>query len=171
MYRALAPMLVAGLLLSACFGVPGSIRNAPPGDLELAAVRQQPSSHTGDRVRWGGQIVSVENEERETWMVVVARPLGFGGRPKETDESPGRFLARFDGFLDPAIYEAGRDVTVSGRLQAPQTRSVGTYPYLYPVLLVEESQLWEPLSKRPRGYWRYPYHDPWYHPWRHPYWW
>jgi outer membrane lipoprotein len=169
-YRALAPIL-AGLLLSACAGIPQAIRNAPPGDLQLESVRQQPDGHLGDRVRWGGQIVSVENGERETWVVMVARPLGFSGRPEDTDRSPGRFMARFDGFLDPATYKAGRELTVSGRLEAPQTRSVGAYPYRYPVLRVEESQLWKPLPKYPAGYWRYPYYDPWYDSWRHPYWW
>ena len=169
-FRVLAPIL-AGLLLSACTSIPAEIRSAPPGDLRLEMVRQQPDSHLGERVRWGGQIVSVENGERETWVVMVARPLGFAGRPEDTDRSPGRFLARFDGFLDPATYKAERELTVSGRLESPQTRSVGAYPYLYPVVRVEQSLLWEPLPDYPPGYWRSPYYDPWYYPWRDPYWW
>ena len=168
--RPSAPIL-AGLLLSACVGVPQEIRNAPPGDLQPEVVRQQPDAHLGDRVRWGGQIVAVENEENETWVVMVARPLGFAGRPKDTDQSPGRFLARFEGFLDPATYKAERELTVSGRLEAPQTRSVGNYAYLYPVLRVEQSRLWEPQPEYPPGYRSYPYYDPWYHPWHHPYRW
>lgn len=169
-FRALTPIL-AGLLLSACTSIPVEIRSAPPGDLQLEVVRQQPDTHLGERVRWGGQIVSVDNGERETWVVMVARPLGLGGRPEDTDQSPGRFLARFDGFLDPATYKPERELTVSGRLEAPQTRSVGAYPYLYPVVRVEQSLLWEPLPDYPPGYWRSPYYDPWYYPWRDPYWW
>ena len=168
--RALA-LILAGLILSGCAAIPQAIRNPPPGDPQLEAVRGQPDAYLGQRVRWGGEIVSIENRERETLVVMVARPLGFSGRPKDTDQSPGRFLARFEGFLDPATYKAERELTVSGPLEAPQIRNVGTYPYLYPVLRVEQSQLWDPLPAYPPGYWRHPYDDPWYYSWRHPYWW
>ena len=47
-------------------------------------------------VRWGGAIASVENRRDETWIEIVERPLN-------TDKSAGRFLARVDGFLDPAV--------------------------------------------------------------------
>lgn len=172
MFPALVAILIIGPLVVGCAGIPKEIRQAPPGDLQLSEVRSQPEAHLGALVRWGGGIVSVDNGERETWVVVVGRPLDFSGRPKDTDQSPGRFLARFDGFLDPATYAEARELTVRGHLEVPQTRRVGDYPYLYPVLRVESSQLWEPLPKYPPGYWRHPFYDPWYDPWYpYPYWW
>lgn len=171
MYRAFVTLLFFAILLSGCAGIPEPIRRAPAGDLTLDEVRLEPEDYLGRAVRWGGEIVSVDNSERESWVVVVARRLGFSGRPKDGDRSSGRFLARFEGFVEPATFKAGREITVSGRLEAPQTRLVGAYPYLYPVVGVEVSQLWQPLPKYPPSYRRYPFYDPWYDPWFHPYWW
>jgi len=162
--------------------VPREIREPPPGDLQLAQALGQAHGAVGTRVRWGGHIVAVDNGERETGVIVVARPLDYRGRPEQTDRSPGRFLARFEGFRDPATYKEGRALTVAGVLEPTVTRPVGDYPYRYPVVRVEATYLWPPPSPYPpEPYWYpfcsplyTPYYDPWCHPWHrraYPYGW
>jgi outer membrane lipoprotein len=178
----LALMLATLTLLGCTSPVPREIREPPPGDLPLTRVLEQPQVRVGSRVRWGGRIVAVENTERETRVILVAKPLDYRGRPEETDQSPGRFLARFDEFLDPATYQEGRALTVAGVLEPTVIRPVGEYPYRYPVVRVETAYLWPPRPQYPPdpdwyrscGPFSAPYYDPWCYPWylgRYPYWW
>lgn len=171
-------------LLSACATsrVPEAIRQPPPGDLTLAEVRQNLPGHVNQRVRWGGRIAGVENHANETWLDVVARPLDDDGRPRSSDDSLGRFIARVDGFLDPAVYAKGRDVTVAGTIERSITRQIGDYPYPYVVVKADTTKLWELRVERP-AYYRDPFYDPFYdpfwprmYPWYapypfYPYWW
>ena len=141
-------MVLAGLAvgsLSACAtNIPETIRAPPPDDVTVAEARRDPNAYVGRRVRWGGTIAGVENGKTETLLEVVARDLEGNGRPRLTDRSPGRFLARAEGFLDPAVYRNGREVTVTGTLDAPITRKIGEYTYRYPVVKTDMVYLWEP---------------------------
>lgn len=168
--RALSLMLWVVALGGCASSVPKEIRQPPPGDLQLEQVLRQPQGGLGERVRWGGHIVTVENAERETRVILLAKPLDYGGRPKETDLSAGRFLARFDGFRDPVTYQEGRGLTVVGVLEPAMTRAVGDYPYRYPVVRVETAYLWPPLPDYPPAYRWYPYCSPFYDPFYDCYW-
>jgi len=158
--------------------VAGCVR--PPARLdygqldEVAVADAQTGAHEGARVRWGGTIVTVRPESSETCFEVVSRPLDVQARPRLTDDSGGRFLACAPGFYDPAVYAADRDLTVVGRLAPPVERSIGDYPYRYPVVRAEAVYLWPEPEYDPayRGgvsvgwyYWDYPYY------WGGPYWW
>lgn len=152
------------LLLAGCASnVPKSISEPLPGP-SAAEARVQPSAHIGAHVRWGGTIAKVENHATDTWMEVVERALGPDGRPRQEDRSGGRFLARIPGFLDPAVYANGRQITVSGVIAEPVTRLIGEFPYTFPAVQVEEHYLWPPLPER-QAYPYSPWYDPWY-PWR-----
>jgi outer membrane lipoprotein len=105
-------------------------------------------------------------------MEVVARPLDGQGEPARTDTTPGRFMAEFRGFVDPAVYAEGRRLTVVGTLGGIAERAIGDYAYRFPVVAVEHHYLWP--AEKPR---RDPYPPPWYHdPWYpyhspyYPYW-
>ncbi|MHB8534164.1 MAG: Slp family lipoprotein [Sulfuricaulis sp.] len=165
--------IVAATLLGGCASVvPQAIRGAAPGDVRLAQVREQPQQYHGTVVRWGGDIVSTRNERDDTVIEIIARDLNGDGRPLEGDESPGRFLVKVRGFLDPSIYKPERQLTVRGRIEGVVTRAIGEYRYTYPLVQADDVYLWKPLppaSARPR----YPYYDPffydpWY-PWGWPY--
>jgi outer membrane lipoprotein len=173
------------VLLAACATrAPDAIREPPPEDLSLAEVSRNPEAYQGRRVRWGGMVAAVENRPNETWIDVVARPLDGSGRPRAGDTSLGRFAARVQGFLDPAIYRQGREITVAGAVEGAVTRLIGQYPYRYVMVDADTTRLWEP---EPRAYYRDPYYDPYYdpfwrsrfypwHPWYgpgpfHPFWW
>lgn len=153
--------------------VPEAIREAPPGDISVVEARRDAAAYAGQRVRWGGTVASVENRKDETWIEIVARDLGSTGRPRDTDRSQGRFIARVQGFLDPAVYTSGRQITVSGTLEQAVTRPIGDYSYTFPLVRAESVYLWERLPER-RDYYYYdpfwPYDSFWPYPyWRHPY--
>ncbi|KAB7628325.1 Slp family lipoprotein [Alkalilimnicola sp. S0819] len=171
MYRGLTPLLLLLLLTGCASRLPSGIAEAPVENPAPSEVAANPNAHAQRTVRWGGTIAEVENRAEYTWLVVVGRPLAGNGRPDEGDRSIGRFLARVPGFLDPAIYEAGRQVTVSGPVIGLVKRPVGGYEYTYPEMLAESRHLWEPLPERIPAmegpYWYSPYwYDPWYHPYR-----
>lgn len=173
-------MILAGVLViqGCASNVPEAIRSAPAQEVSLSEARSGAEALAGTEVRWGGVIAAVENAREETRIEVVARPLAAKGRPENGDRSEGRFLARFEGFLDPAVYAAGRELTVRGNLDGVVTRAIGEYPYPYPVVSVHTHQLWadrpepDPYAYDPMWYGPW-YPDPWYpYPWhRYPYWW
>jgi len=57
---------------------------------------------------------------------------------------------RIAGFLDPAEYPRDRRITVAGRVTGTQIRSVGDYPYSYPVVAVTQYRIW---PRRSGAYW------------------
>jgi outer membrane lipoprotein len=132
----------------------------------LAAVRANPDLFIGRKVHWGGRIVQVENRRNETLIELVAQPLTTGGQPRDSGISEGRFIARLAGFVDPAIYAAGRQLTVTGKLEAAIERPIGEYPYRFPVVTAESYRLWE--ERRTPEVIYYP--DPFWYP-RSPWYW
>ena len=95
MSRPFLPVLALAIALSACATVPaplvGQFSTVQP---EQAAASQTP----GESVRWGGRIVDIHTEKLYTCFEVVGAPLDSSGRPRQVDESTGRFLACRSGF-------------------------------------------------------------------------
>jgi len=158
-------------LISACASnIPEAIRRAPPSDVRTTEVQRAPDTYRGTLVRWGGSIVAVRNLKNETRIEVVSRRLDSTGRPLAEDRSEGRFIAEVSGFIDPAVYSNGRDITVTGRVEGAIEQPIGEFTYAYPVVQSETLYLWEPLPppSRYRDYDPF-WHDPFY-PWGYPYW-
>lgn len=150
--------------LGACTTAPKTIRTPVAGPPVLAAV-QSVDRYVGQRVRWGGTIVEVENRPTDTWIQVVARPLRRGGRPIDSSTTTGRFLAQVPGFLEPEEYQRGREITVVGTLAKGVTRDIGEYPYQFPLVQVDDLYLWEPLPEYDPYFYTPYYWDPFYYPW------
>jgi outer membrane lipoprotein len=175
--RRLAAVRGAGLLSFALLGacasqIPQAIRNPPADNPPVAAVRDDTAAYEARRVRWGGVILATDNRESSTRLTILARPLDGHGRPEDSDDSEGRFIAIVQEFLEPSVYAADRKVTVSGILSHSETGRVGEFPYTYPVVRAETVYLWPKEIPVPAGY--YPWwYDPWYYdPWytdRYPY--
>jgi outer membrane lipoprotein len=175
-------LLASALLISACASAPKPVGEAIKGSPGVAEALAQPARFQGERVRWGGVIVAVENQADATLVEVVARELDERGKPASGEASAGRFIARIKGFLDPEVYARGRRFTVSGTLDEPVTRTIGSYPYRYPVVNVDRHHLWERETvasdyRYSRPYYYDPFWDPWYpfyRPWPYspfsPYW-
>ena len=132
--------------------------------LDYRAVAADPAGARGKTVLLGGTIVQAVPRPGLTEIEVVQKALDSSGAPRLTDRSEGRFLVVSERFLDPAVYSPGRDITVAGEVEAPQTRRIGEVDYRYPVIRAIELHLWRLLA--PPSY-PYPYgwpYDGWY--WR-----
>ncbi len=168
-YRAVLLSVVV-CAIGACAKPPPMLSGGPFS--EISVLDAQARDLTGQRVRWGGSIVATTPQRDETCFEVVSRPLDREARPRRTDESDGRFLACAKGFFDPAVYAAGREVTVVGALQTPTVGKIGEYDYRYPRVAAEHVFLW-PQRELIEPYYVYaPWPDPFWYPfWRPwPYW-
>jgi len=149
------------LALAGCASAPkplqGEFSSLLPDD---AAKRES----TGELVRWGGTIVQVEPQSQRSCFEVVAKPLSSSGRPQDVDRSEGRFIACRGGFYEPEVFKAGREITISGRIEGFETRKVGEFDYRYPRVAAEVVYLWperrevDVILHRPLMY-------DWYYPW------
>lgn len=163
---------VLAVVLSSLAGcaspLPKSLQQDLPQSPDLHTVLRAPPAHIGERVRWGGLIIKVENLATGSQVEILARPLDASGRPTGTGAALGRFIAHTREFLDPLIYTADSEVTLTGTLSAPLSREIGNFLYTYPVVATEALHLWGPRPiRRDPSYWD----DPWY-PWGYPYpWW
>ena len=131
----------------------------------------------GQRVRWGGEIVEVRPLENRTCLEIMSRDLGSSARPRETDSTQGRFIACKPGFIDPAAFKPGREVTVVGNVAGVDSGKIGEFEYRFPRVTADTVYLWpERREYDDRHYyhspffydpwWPYPYYFPYrYHPW------
>ncbi|MCG6966564.1 MAG: Slp family lipoprotein [Chromatiaceae bacterium] len=159
-------VLLSCSLLGACAtNVPTGLREEPPGAPSPKVVQAEPERFLDREVRWGGEILDVRNSSTATEVELYGRPLFYDAEPRPDGGDQVRFIARIEGFLDPAEYSPGKRMTVRGRLAEPLTRPVGDYAYRYPVVNVGLYHLWPAYVPGPApGWWRDPYYDPWW-PW------
>jgi outer membrane lipoprotein len=112
--------------------------------IEFSSVVAEPSRYVGKRVVFGGTIITVDNLSNVTVMEVVQEGLNSQLKPVSRGESAGRFLVKFGQFKDPAIFAAGKRITVAGVVTGTETRPLGKGTYRYPVIDPREHYLWEP---------------------------
>jgi outer membrane lipoprotein len=158
----LSLVLAAGCAAPFSKGLLGQADKSATVDKVIAS----PSSYGNTLVVWGGRIITTTPRQSATSVEVSDRPLDYQKRPKDLSLSRGRFIARFNGFLDPSVFCRGKDFTVVGRVTGTETGRIGEYQYTYPVVAVEEYYLWAPQPAY--YYYPYPYYYPfsaYYEPW------
>lgn len=141
------------LLLAACATVPEPLE----GDFEPLTPDQSADQHVGQTMRWGGQIIDTRPGREETCVEILGRDLDARARPVDDSPDRGRFLACRSGFKDPAIFESGRDITVTGQLDSFVEGTIGEFNYIYPRLAAEVLFLWNERQQQ-----HYHYYDPWW---------
>jgi outer membrane lipoprotein len=159
----LLPLLAT---LGACATVP------PPLQGEYSSIAPSQAvdgSHSGERVRWGGEIIKVEPGASSTCFEVLSHELDSSARPRSRDTSEGRFIACRSGFYDPEVFIKGRELTVAGAISGTQVGRVGQFDYTYPRVAADIIYLWpkRPLVIQQRYNWPY---DPFWGPGFGPYW-
>jgi len=167
--------LAVVLPLAACVHPPARLEGTFP---PITVADAQQREGVGERVRWGGELVSTTPGGGNICFEVVSMPLDARARPRSVDESSGRFIACAPGFFDPAIYAPRRDVTVVGTLEPAEPGKVGDADYTFPRLRADAVYLWpkrEPgdLAYYPYGYpygWGWGRGGPWWG-WGGPWWW
>jgi outer membrane lipoprotein len=106
-------------------------------------LAKDPESYRGKKILTGGQILAANAREGETWVEVLQKPLDWQNKPKDTDESYGRYLVRIPGFADPAIYSPGKKITVLGEVEGKKVQRLREMDYTYPVVFPLEHYLWK----------------------------
>ncbi len=162
--------LVPLFILSACSSIPKEIRKDAV-EATFREVMEDAAAYTGKTVVWGGYILKTENRQDQTRILILQSPLTSRDEPQGKDRSEGRFVAVFDKFLDPEIYEEGRMITVAGKVMEQEPTRIGKYRYPLIKINGEYIKLWSIAVERPGYYYGPgPYYDPFYDPFYDPYW-
>jgi outer membrane lipoprotein len=151
--RRLIFLALSSALLGACASAPKPLQGEFSSVLPSDAGSE---GRIGDRVRWGGEIVAVDTQATRSCFELLGKPLTDSARPQRADETAGRFIACREGFYDPALFEVGRELTVTGTIEAIEPRPIGGFEYRYPRLAADVIYLWpsrDPMRMRPVGYW------------------
>lgn len=166
-YRTATLILLAlGIALSGCSSpIPALIKQVPPGDIQVEEVQQQPDGFVKSKVRWGGNIMLVENLADRTLIEVLSRKLGSNGKPDTNSSSKGRFRISLEGFIEPEEFPKDRLITVHGDVVEVMDGVIGAYRYQYPVVKPDSYYLWP----EERKYSYHDHYDPFYYPY-YPYW-
>jgi outer membrane lipoprotein len=155
-----ALLITATLLaLSGCATVPKPLAG------EYGSASPRDNATEGNRVRWGGAIITVEPREQHTCFQILGRELDATGRPRRpNDSSEGRFLACRSGFYDPAIFDKGRELTITGTVTGSETIRVGEYDLRVPHVDADVVYLWPERYSFDEYYQPYPafYWDPFF---------
>ena len=160
---------LGALLVTGCAHVISEeLRRQVTPELTFKEVIREPAKYQGKIVLWVGVIIKSTNTKEGTLIEVSQRDLGFRGQPQDTDVSHGRFLILHPKYLDTAIYDQDREVTVAGEIVEQRTLPLGEIEYTYPVIAPKQLHLWE--REEPVRWYPYcPYRGlgyPWwpYHP-------
>lgn len=133
-------------------------------DITFRQVINDPEAYTGKTVLISGIIIGSKNTKEGTLIEILQKQADIEGRPKDVDNSDGRFLALYDGYLDTAIYTQGREVAVAGEIKGKRVLPLGEIDYTYPLISIKEIHLFK-VRKEERYYicpypyrlWDYPY--------------
>jgi outer membrane lipoprotein len=165
MHRSFSLIPLLGVL-AACATAPAPLK----GEYSLLKPSEGISgAQSGQRVRWGGEIIKVEPGESSTCFEVLSHTLDASARPRKGDSSDGRFIACRSGFYDPEVFIKGRELTITGEISGTQIGRVGQFDYTYPRVSADAIYLWprRPLIVEQRNRWP---HDPFWGPGFGPYW-
>ncbi len=161
-----ARMMLLLLSIAGCAPVISKqIREQVRPDITFADVLNDPDRYKGQMLILSGDVIETENTKEGTLLKILQRPAGFRGKPKDVDETGGRFLALDSRYLDANVFTKGRNVTVAGEVQGKRVLPLGGIEYAYPLISVKEIYLW-PVE---RNYYYPPY--PYYYPYYYDGWW
>ncbi len=130
------------LCLNSCFPFSPELRQQIDPALTFAIIKKDPTFYKGQKVLLGGVIVETKNKPEETILLVRQAELDWAKRPKNLDQTTGRFMVKYRGFLDPAIFQSGREITIIGKIEGKEDRPLGEISYTYPAIRAEEIKLW-----------------------------
>ncbi len=160
------------LLLSSCMNLPPAIEDAPVVDITYSQSKQNVNSYKDAPVRWGGEIIDVENEQTYSLVQVLYYPLNYYGRPDLTKPNEGRFVIKSPEFLDPAIYTKKKEITIAGKLSGEIERTIGKKTVRVPLISSTVIHLWPEIDRNNYygygGYGGFGYGYPYY---GYPYYW
>lgn len=114
--------------------------------IRFETLLKDPDAFQGKTVLFGGDIIKTENSPDKTLIVVLQRSLNSDKKPSGGDRSAGRFIVSVPGFMDPAIFQPGRQITVVGVVAGKEVRALDDIEYSYPVIDKRHLYLWQRKS-------------------------
>ena len=133
-------------------------------------VTQNAEGYLNRKFIFGGIIAETMNGREGSEIEIVQTPIDRWGNVVARDISEGRFIVAVKRYLDPLIFRAGREITISGVLIGTQRKMLGGVDYTYPVFEAREIRLRPEELYYPYPVWReplyYPYPYYWYDPFR-----
>ena len=138
-------ILLCIVLLAGCSHVISEqVRSEADKTIPLGVLFKNPDLFRGAVVILGGVIVTTENKQDGTYIEVVEQPLDYRGIPKPSDKTSGRFIIVHNDYLDPAIFSAGRYLSVAGEVIGRKVQPLGEINYSYLFLRSRELRQAEP---------------------------
>ena len=135
-------LLVAILLFSACATTPKLNLEGVDKKLGPEKVLTSFASFEGDRVLWGGIIVSSQNLKDSSMLEILAYPLDDNYKPDLNVPALSRFIAVQDKYLETLVYAPGRSITMVAVVEEIKRGKIGEAEYNYPLVKAEQIYLW-----------------------------
>lgn len=149
------------MAISACSNVPKNIKLSSASEVQLNQVIANKRITEGKPIRWGGEIVDIDNTDDFSMIQVVQFPLNHYGKPMTDRNSLGRFMARTTEFFDPVVYKSGSLITFSGNATIETTqRRIDEKQVMLPIVDVTDSYRWQAYEAQPSTI----YYNPYIHP-------
>ncbi len=154
--------LILSLCISGCYGaITEKTRKQVDTGISFTEVLGNPEKYIGKVIIFGGTIIRTNNKKEKSFVTVLQTPLDARDTPGDSDLSQGRFIVVYDGFLDSAVYEEGREVTVAGTILGKEVRTIDETKYPFPLIEAKEIYLWPRKNTTQTPYRGYIY-NPWY---------
>lgn len=123
--------------------VPKTLKTQIDSDLTFSKILEDPMSHQGAVVLWGGEVLSAKRLTEGTRLEILQLPLGSSEEPViDKTASEGRFLAFESSFLDPATLPPNTRVTLVGEVTGATKAHLDEMDYRYPTLRVKHLHVW-----------------------------
>jgi len=146
-------VLLIVFLLSACTNASRTIFILPEGNVELRDVLvSQDDSLDGTRVRWGGEILSVKQENGLSVIELKHFPLMRNGFPLSNLPSQGQFIAQSSQLLDSQVYLEGLLVTFAATVTTETTPYFDRIDRVMPHIDIVDAELWPHNSSHVKPY-------------------
>lgn len=150
-----------------CSVISQQIKEQSMPSMPFRALVQNSAEYRGKTVILGGYILETENKTDETIIKVLQTPLSFGDEPLPKEETEGRFIVSYKGFLDPEVYSKDRRITVAGTIIGLQAEEIGRCPYACLKIEGREIHIWPEYEFRDYYLFDAPfYYSPYYYPYR-----
>ncbi len=140
-------LILASTLLTACASAPELDVTDTESTLTPAQAVNSAGTSEGQKVLWGGTIITSKNLKNETRLEVLAYPLDSDHYPLMDKPAYGRFLLLKQGYLETVDYAPGRVITASGSFEGVRKGKLDESEYTYPVLRAEKIHLWSKSGK------------------------
>jgi len=140
-------------------------------DITFKKIIEDPGACIGKTVLISGIILGSKNTKEGTLIEILQKLADMEGRPKDVDESDGRFLALYNGYLDTVIYSRGREAAIAGEIKGKRVLPLDEIEYTYPLISIKEIHLFKAQKEKfyayPYPHWYYPpcYYYPYWYPW------